>query len=93
MDSSNTPSSDMNMSDQAIQLESAAPLIDVQDCYIECGCRMNNHLDGMPHQLAPYTLSLAGFDTRLAVHRVGVLTVAVFTPRLLPFPSPPPRSI
>jgi len=83
----------MNMAGQEMQIEPVSPLNDGQDCYIECGCRVDNHLDGMPHQLAPHTLSLDSFDSQFAVNRAITHTLPVFTSRLLLFPSPPPRSI
>jgi len=76
-----------------LQAEPAAALIDWQDCYIECGCRINNQLDGMPHQLAPHAWSLDSFDVAPAVKHVIIIAEPVFTSRRLPFPTPPPRSI
>jgi len=81
---------DIDISDMAMQVEPVSPLIDLQDCYIECGCRIDNHLDGMPHQLAPHALSLAGFDTKLTIQDAVIIDIPALLPRHLSFPAPPP---
>jgi len=68
------------------------PLIDWQDCCIECGCRVDNQLDGMPHQLAPHALSLTEFVFGHNEHDVGMTIVPLLIPLYL-FPSPPPPKI
>jgi len=86
-------SSEMSMSEPAMQIEPVSPLVDGQDCFIECGCRIDNHLDGMPHQLAPHALSMN------TVGRVAVSGHLMSTPaptliaRPLALSPPPPRTI
>jgi len=62
----------------------------MSDCCIECGCHVDNHLDGMPQQLAPHVLSLSASIDRLG--SIGDIRFAdpVFIPRFLFFPTPPP---
>jgi len=78
---------------EQMQAEPAAPLIDWLDCVIECGCRMDNHIDGMPHQLAPHALSMTGSHQAPAMNPGIALAEPALTALLLPFPVPPPRSI
>jgi len=63
----------------------------MRHCRIEC-C---GHHDsgGLPHLLAPHTVSLAGFDAVLVMMDVADASIPVLKPRLLPFPVPPPRYI
>jgi len=83
-------STDMNRPGRESQVEPASPLIDWHDCYIECVCRLDTHLDGMPHQLAPHALSLAGFDVGLTVTDVNMAVVQGLIARDLFPPTPPP---
>jgi len=84
---------EMGTTVESMQSESVTPLIDWQDCYIECGCRIDNHLDGMPHQLAPHTLSM-GDAAIVSFSNLGITDVMpVLTSWLLPFSPPPPRTI
>jgi len=83
----------MNGAKVAMQIEPVAPLIDLQDCYIECGCRVDNHFDGMPHQLAPHTPSQDESMQFSAMHPAVMIATAVLTVRLSTFPTPPPRTI
>jgi len=78
---------------ESVQVEPVAALIDLQDCYIECGCRIDNHLDGMPHQLAPHALSMQGTAMAPDMSHVITMPVAGLTSRILPFSTPPPRTI
>jgi len=78
---------------ESMQTESVTPLIDWQDCYIECGCRIDNHLDGMPHQLAPHTLSMGGENVVPVMSHVITIAEAALISRFLPFSTPPPRTI
>jgi len=84
---------DTNMDMVAMQIEPVAPLIDLQDCFIECGCRVDSHFDGMPHQLAPHTPSQDESMQFSAVHPAVMMATAVLTARLSAFPTPPPRTI
>jgi len=61
----------------------------MRHCRIEC-CGHHDS-DGLPHLLAPHTISLAGFDAKLVVTDVAATDMPVLKPRLLPFPVPPPR--
>jgi len=60
-----------------------------------CHCRIEScgHHDcgGLPHLLAPHTMSLADFATDIIISDVAVIYIPVLKPRLLPFPVPPPR--
>jgi len=83
-------SADMNRPRRETQVESASPLIDWHDCYIECSCRIDNHLDGMPHQLAPHALSLTGLNVGLTAMDVDINVVPGLIARHLFPPTPPP---
>jgi len=78
---------------EQMKTEAVTPLIDLQDCYIECGCRVYNHLDGMPHQLAPHTLSLASDETAAAASNPIATAIRILSSRVYTFSPPPPRSI
>jgi len=78
---------------ERMQTETVTPIIDWQDCYIECGCRVDNHLDGMPHQLAPHVLSM-GAASSVSFSSFGIIDIMpALTSWLLPFSPPPPRTI
>jgi len=64
---------------------------DLQTCRIECGCGEHRGVDSLPHLLAPHAISLAGFDVGLVMMNVAAVDIPVLKPRLLPFPTPPPR--
>ncbi|MFQ5346073.1 MAG: hypothetical protein ACE5DZ_08985 [Mariprofundus sp.] len=78
---------------ESMQVESVMPLIDLGDCYIECGCRIDHHLDGMPHQLAPHALSMDVSGVPSVSANSISMAIPTLTARLLPFSTPPPRSI
>ncbi|MDQ6959929.1 MAG: hypothetical protein Q9M27_02780 [Mariprofundaceae bacterium] len=61
----------------------------MRHCRIEC-CG-HHDIDGLPHLLAPHTVSLAAFDATLVVTDVADVNLPVLKPRLLPVPTPPPR--
>jgi len=86
------PAMDAGMS-ESVQIEPVAALIDLQDCYIECGCRIDNHLDGMPHQLAPHVLSMDAASVSVALSSVIVMAAPALNSRWLSFSPPPPRTI
>jgi len=81
---------DMNIVESEMQIEAPAPLIDWQDCYIECICHVNDHMDGMPHQLAPHVLSMSGFIDGFVVPDADMPAAPAFILRHLFFPPPPP---
>jgi len=83
----------MDNASQSMQIEPVTPNIDWQDCVIECGCRIDNHIDGMPHQLAPHALSMTGSHQAPAMNPGIALAEPALTALLLPFSAPPPRSI
>jgi len=64
-----------------------------KECRIECGDGCHASLDGLPHQLAPHTVLLTGFDADLFISAIAATNLPVLKPRLLPFPVPPPRYI
>lgn len=82
--------SGMNMLDMEMQAEATLPQIDGQDCYIECSCHVGNQLGGIPHQLAPYALSLVESEFNVSIADVDMATVPALKPRHLFFPPPPP---
>jgi len=61
----------------------------MRHCRIEC-CGHHDS-SGLPHLLAPHTVSLADFDISLVMMAVAVADAPVLKLRLLPFPVPPPR--
>jgi len=63
----------------------------MRHCRIEC-CG-HHDADGLPHLLAPHTVSLAGLGAGLMIADVVDAGMPVLKSRLLPFPTPPPRSI
>jgi len=78
---------------EQMNTEAVTPAMNGQDCYIECGCRIDSHLDGMPHQLAPHALSMNSAE-QVAVSGHAIIHHApVLIARLLSFSPPPPRSI
>ena len=84
---------DMGDATESMQVETVMPLIDWNDCYIECGCRIDHHLDGMPHQLAPHALSTdVSSDLTIPAHSISMAMPALAA-RLLSLSTPPPRSI
>ncbi len=85
--------SDTAMSKLAMQIEPVSPLIGWQDGYIECGCRIDTHLDGMPHQLAPHALSMNSDTDATAFTTVAVTPAPALTGRTLSFSPPPPRTL
>ncbi len=82
----------MDNATENMQVEPATPIIDWQDCYIECSCRINNHIDGMPHQLAPHALSMDSYHVASAINQAITMAEPAFTSEPMPFPAPPPRS-
>jgi len=79
----------MSGMDQAMQAEVVAPMIDWQECYIQCACRFDNHMDGMPHQLAPHLIR----DVISLYHGSAALVSIVYLlilPGFIPQHSPPP---
>lgn len=78
---------------QQTAAEQTTSLFDWQECYIECGCRVDNHIDGMPHQLAPHTLFAADFQSLPVINRLIGSAEAMLSSRPLPFAPPPPRTI
>jgi len=83
----------MGNATDGMQVEPVRQIIDWQDCVIECGCRIDNHIDGMPHQLAPYALSMDSDDSAPAIKQGITMIEPAFTSRLLSLSPPPPRSI
>jgi len=83
----------MGNASQGMQIEPVTPLIDWQDCVVECGCRIDNHIDGMPHQLAPHALSMTSGEIAPSIPQGVAMTEFQLTARLLSFSTPPPRSI
>jgi len=78
---------------EQMNTESVTPAMNGQDCYIECGCRTDAHVDGMPHQLAPHALSMNSAE-QISISNHGIINNApVLIARLLSFSPPPPRSI
>jgi len=77
----------------SMQVEPATPIIDWQDCVIECGCRIDNHIDGMPHQLAPHALSMDSNEIAPSIKHGIAMAEPELTARLLSFSPPPPRTI
>jgi len=78
---------------EQMQTESIVPTMNGQDCYIECGCRIDTHMDGMPHQLAPHALSMNSAEP-MPVSSHGIINNApALIARLLSFSPPPPRTI
>jgi len=61
----------------------------MRHCRIEC-CG-HHDIDSLPHLLAPHTLSPTDFDAGLIITDVAGTDIPVLKPRLLPFPTPPPR--
>ncbi|MDQ7000786.1 MAG: hypothetical protein Q9M12_07905 [Mariprofundus sp.] len=84
---------DMGNTADSMQVEPVSQLIDWQDCVIECGCRVDNHIDGMPHQLAPHALSMTGGYEAPAMQQGITMAEAELVARLFAFSPPPPRSI
>jgi len=81
----------MNMKmNMAMQIEPVTPQVDVQDCCIECGCRIHNDLNGMPHQLAPHALSQAESEVVVNMADIDMADVPTLIARHLFFPPPPP---
>jgi len=76
-----------------IQIEPAMVQTDLADCYIECGCRIDNHIDGMPHQLAPHALSSDTASVASDLNHAIAFATPALSSRWLSFPPPPPRSI
>ncbi len=71
------------------QIEPVTPFIGGQECYVECGCRIDNHIDGMPHQLAPHALSTAA-DVIAQTALLVVGHAPQLSARLQSQPAPPP---
>jgi len=63
------------------------------DCFIECGCRLHQNIDSLPHLLAPHAASFSAVNAVVLLADVPEATLTVFEPRLLSFPLPPPRYI
>jgi len=82
--------SNINNTEQEVQAEHASLLNDWHDCYIDCGCGMGQHLDAMPHQLAPHVLPLSISILEPSVTGVELTVVSGLMPRSLFPPSPPP---
>ncbi len=63
------------------------------DCFIECACKFESHLDSLPHQLAPHALD----NTQATCGPSSMaLTPAGESPLvgiLLRIPVPPPESL
>jgi len=78
---------------EQMQTESVTPPMNGQDCYIECGCRIDRHLDGMPHQLAPHALSMNGAELMAVSGHVIIHNPPLLIAWLPSFSPPPPRSI
>jgi len=62
----------------------------MRHCRIEC-CG-HHDIDGLPHLLSPHTVSLAGMESCLVITDAVAEDIPVLKPRLLPFPTPPPRT-
>jgi len=62
----------------------------MRHCRIEC-CG-HHDIDGLPHLLSPHTVSLAGMESCLVITDAIAENIPVLKPRLLPFPTPPPRT-
>jgi len=82
----------MNMKDMnlAMQVEPVIPQVGLLNCCIECGCRIHNNLNGMPHQLAPHALSQAESEVVVNMADVDMVAVPTLIARHLFFPPPPP---
>jgi len=91
MQASDMAMSNLTMPDMSMQIEPISPLIDGQDCYIECGCRIDTHLDGMPHQLAPHALTLTASDAVHSVADADMTLLSTLIQRYIVSPSPPPK--
>jgi len=76
-----------------MKTESVTPTMNGQDCYIECGCRINSHLGGMPHQLAPHALSMDAESMSITLNPVIFMAVPTLNTHWLSFSPPPPRTI
>ncbi len=59
--------------------------------HLRIECCGHHDAGGLPHLLAPHTVSLAGFDGGLAIMDVADVNLPVLKPWLLPLPTPPPR--
>ena len=71
-------------------VEPAIKQVDLQGCYFECSCHVDNHIDGMPYQLAPYALFLSGLEIAPTTAVNNMAIAPALTARLLFPPSPPP---
>jgi len=63
------------------------------DCFIECGCRLHQNIDSLPHLLTPHAASFSAASAVVLLADVPEAVQAVFEPRLLSSPLPPPRYI
>jgi len=78
---------------EQMQTESVTPPMNGQDCYIECGCRIDRHLDGMPHQLAPHALSMNAEPMSITLNPAIFMAMPALNTRWLSVSPPPPRTI
>jgi len=78
---------------EQMQIQPVTPTMNRQDCYIECGCRIDTHIDGMPHQLAPHTLSMNGAELMAVSGHVIIHNPPTLIAWLPSFSPPPPRTI
>lgn len=75
---------------QPLNVVEVTRMPDRHDCYVECGCRMDNHIDGMPHQLATHLI-----QTVISLHYGAAALARIAYPLLLPgfipqhIPPPP----
>jgi len=78
---------------EQMHIQPVTPAMNGQDCYIECGCRIDTHLDGMPHQLAPHALSMDAEPVSITLNPAIVMAMPALNTRWLAASPPPPRSI
>jgi len=64
-----------------------------KECRIECGCGCNASLDGLPHQLAPHSPSVADIELLKPENNLAITAVPVLASYTVLLSTPPPKSV
>ena len=88
----------MDTMEMQMSMEAPLPILSdadttLPDCYIECGCRLDNHLDGMPHQLAPHLVAMQREAVPALADHAALRSMNHLTARLRVIDTPPPQTL
>ena len=88
----------MDTMEMQMSMEAPLPILSdadttLPDCYIECGCRLDNHLDGMPHQLAPHLVAMQREAVPPLADHAALRSIDRLTARLHVIDTPPPQTL